>query len=40
MRPEKWLGKSENFGDLSGARLFVLCELRGVLLPEFGDLIC
>jgi hypothetical protein len=24
---------------LSGSRFFVFCELRGVLLPEFGDLI-
>jgi len=33
------MGKSEFFGDLSKLRLFVFCELQGVLLPEFGDLI-
>jgi hypothetical protein len=27
------------FGDLSSALPFVFCELRCVLLPEFGDLI-
>ena len=32
-------GKSGNFGDLSGAPVFVFWELRGVLIPEFGDLI-
>jgi hypothetical protein len=31
--------KSGNFGDLSGALVFVLCGLRSVLIPEFGDLI-
>jgi hypothetical protein len=33
------MGKSDFFGDLSKLRLFVFCELQGVLLPEFGDLI-
>jgi hypothetical protein len=29
----------EFFGDLSSSLLFVFCMLRGVLIPEFGDLI-
>ena len=33
-------GKSGNFGDLSRGPLFVFCEIRCVLIPEFGDLIC
>ena len=32
-------GKSGNFGDLSRGPLFVFCEIRCVLIPEFGDLI-
>src|ERR1700683_2970927 len=31
--------KTGFFGDLSRSRWFVFCELRGVLYPEFGDLI-
>jgi hypothetical protein len=32
-----WFCKIEFFGDLSWVRFFVFWELRGVLLPEFGD---
>jgi hypothetical protein len=42
-QPGKWMkyqdGIFEFFGDLSSSPFFVLCKLRRVLFPKFGDLI-